>query len=644
MATPDILNQKASYRAETATAYNKEIDKKINKEKTEIHQEDTEQEKNKEKEEVITRTQEDIENLKILSVAKMVQEAIYDNNVTQSQYQFTQQEKYTNTDFNDKTDTYINMNTSFRYIKYNIDGAWTLYNQLWEGNNFKTDTPKKVFETITKRCVELWYNKKENEEGNLESFDIQNDQDILYVIGFFQSITENKVQNASKKDFRVWPKTLSALLDDTNTLKYTTKTKETETKSVTKDDEWIWTDKKITTNSGKEDDKIVLPNENTNKEDIENFEETGINNNLRIHLHQVKLPDNNEEIINENYTEKDKETAKILFETYRKELETEIHDIKEQEEQTIKSYTTYKEKKTIYDAISEDDIWERMINNPKTFEMTYNHDVQKLEMKINTYENILSVYKNAKKDTKEWNATSGNINNFTYNISEIKNKETAKKTPDEIFVEIEERIQDTPNWTILTPQEKNKVKNIFEQINKTEDSKEREKIIHNIEIKRIIQWIKQVIIQKRIMDYTNKNRIHIRNIIKKQEEKIIEEGESVETIKAIQETYKIVAWYIIEPKTFSLKKVETWETFTYDQNEKKPQIERIEKINFFVLKNNTEKFWIIGFDINGKLLSQEIENNEKTYTISQKDTKIYITEKSKEEPVVDNTQTEEIIF
>jgi hypothetical protein len=78
---------------------------------------------NNEKQENTKKTQEEIENLKILSVSKIIKEAIYDEKVTTSDYQFTNQETYTNTDFNDKTDTYINMNTSFRYIKYNIDGA-----------------------------------------------------------------------------------------------------------------------------------------------------------------------------------------------------------------------------------------------------------------------------------------------------------------------------------------------------------------------------------------------------------------------------------------------------------------------------------------------------------------------------------------
>jgi hypothetical protein len=78
---------------------------------------------NDEKQESTEATQEEIENLKILSVSKIIQEAIYNEKVTKSAYQFTDQETYTNTDFNDKTDTYVNMNTSFRYIKYNIGGA-----------------------------------------------------------------------------------------------------------------------------------------------------------------------------------------------------------------------------------------------------------------------------------------------------------------------------------------------------------------------------------------------------------------------------------------------------------------------------------------------------------------------------------------
>lgn len=205
MGKPDILQTKGEYNKETAEAYDEKVTQKMNNEK----EENTET------------TQKEIENLKILSVSKIIKAAIYDEKVTKSAYQFTDQETYTNTNFMDKTDTYINMNTSFRYIKYNIGGAGTLYNQLNEGNDFKKDSPKKVFETLKNRFVKLWYNKKENEKGKFEEFDIQNDQDILYVIGFFQAITENKTPNASKKDFRIGPKTLTALLDNNNTLTYT---------------------------------------------------------------------------------------------------------------------------------------------------------------------------------------------------------------------------------------------------------------------------------------------------------------------------------------------------------------------------------------------------------------------------------------
>lgn len=205
MGKPDILQTKGEYNKETAEAYDEKVTQKMNNEK----EENTET------------TQKKIENLKILSVSKIIKAAIYDEKVTKSAYQFTDQETYTNTNFMDKTDTYINMNTSFRYIKYNIGGAGTLYNQLNEGNDFKKDSPKKVFETLKNRFVKLWYNKKENEKGKFEEFDIQNDQDILYVIGFFQAITENKTPNASKKDFRIGPKTLTALLDNNNTLTYT---------------------------------------------------------------------------------------------------------------------------------------------------------------------------------------------------------------------------------------------------------------------------------------------------------------------------------------------------------------------------------------------------------------------------------------
>lgn len=259
MGLPTIEWISAEYKKETAGAYDEQVSQKMNNEK----QDNTE------------KTQEEIENLKILSVSKIIKEAMYDEKVTTSDYQFTDQETYTNTDFNDKTDTYINMNTSFRYIKYNIDGAGILYNQLNEGNNFRTDSPKKVFESLKNRFIELGYNKKINEEGNLEEFDIQNDQDILYVIGFFQAITENKTPNASKKDFRVWPKTLTAILNDGNNLKNITETNQeniensnNETKNIIPENT-----EKNPNNTTEQTNK----NNETIKDELLNFDETKIN-------------------------------------------------------------------------------------------------------------------------------------------------------------------------------------------------------------------------------------------------------------------------------------------------------------------------------------------------------------------------------
>ena len=128
MGTPDIGPVKAEYDSETANKYDNYLEEEVKK----SHE----------------TTESDLEDLKIAAISKTLKENIYSSNLTISTYQFTNQENYTDTDFTDKTDTYVNMNSSFRYIRYNIGGAGTLYNQLAEGNDFIKDSPKKVFESI----------------------------------------------------------------------------------------------------------------------------------------------------------------------------------------------------------------------------------------------------------------------------------------------------------------------------------------------------------------------------------------------------------------------------------------------------------------------------------------------------------------
>ena len=224
MGLPTIYGIEPNYDSKTAREYDVEATK-------EMEAQEGKNEIIKETQEELKETQEELENLKFLqNSSNTIKEAIYNNpKLTKSTYQFTDQETYTNTNFSDKTDTYINMNTSFRYIKYNVSGAGALYNQLNEGNNFRTDSPKKVFETIKNRFVTLWFNKRVNEQWKLETFEIKNDTDMLYVIGFFQTFLKDKLQDSSNIDFRIWPKTLGALLDDNNKLEYI------ETKQVNKD-------------------------------------------------------------------------------------------------------------------------------------------------------------------------------------------------------------------------------------------------------------------------------------------------------------------------------------------------------------------------------------------------------------------------
>lgn len=219
MFSPDIDGVAPSYSKETAKSYDAAIEKKIQQEK----------------QETVQSTQEQLENQKISVASSIIQKAIYTEALTSSAYQFTNQETYEKTDINDKTDTYINMNTSYRYIKYNIEGAGLLYNKLGEGNDFVKDSPKKVFENIKNRLITLGFNQKTDQNGILTTFQPQNDADILYMVWFFQTYIEHKVPDASKKDFRIGPKTLQALLDDNNTIskKETTTTSAQESTETT---------------------------------------------------------------------------------------------------------------------------------------------------------------------------------------------------------------------------------------------------------------------------------------------------------------------------------------------------------------------------------------------------------------------------
>lgn len=260
--TPDILGVAANNSRETAAEYNKKIDEKL---KT------VEAEQKTKSAEVIAEASDDVQNQKTLTVSEIIKNAIYSPTLTQSAYQFTAQENYDKTDVNDKTDTYVNMNTSYRYIKFNLEGAGDLYNKLWAGNDFSKDSPKKVFENIKNRLVQLWFNKKINEQGKLETLDVKNDADMLYMTGFFQTMIENKVQDASKKDFRIGPKTLKALLDDGNTLeRVTIDESATPTTNTTKENVTTTTvatestDNTVVTTGNTEGNKVVTTENNEN--------------------------------------------------------------------------------------------------------------------------------------------------------------------------------------------------------------------------------------------------------------------------------------------------------------------------------------------------------------------------------------------
>lgn len=276
-----------------------------------------------------------------------------------------------------------------------------------------------------------------------------------------------------------------------------------------------------------------------------------------------------------------------------------------------------------------------MENDPKIEEMIYNSSIKFLESSIKSYEGLLKQYEKTKKEIEDGKALRGRIDNFNYSIEEaktttipIENNEDNKKITESTFEEIEKDVINFPNWTRLSETEKDIIKNIYEQLTKTNTITEQEKIINAIEKTHIISGIKQIIIEKIKKDtQANTNtskREKIEKIIKTQEEKIIKQWVSVEAIKAIKETYTIVEQYTIQPNTFSIIKNES-NPFNENGNTAQPILERITQVNF-ILKNNTEEWGTIGFDIYGKLISKEIENKGKTYTLTQKGKNIQITE------------------
>ncbi|MCX6824092.1 MAG: hypothetical protein NT085_03110 [candidate division SR1 bacterium] len=158
-------------------------------------------------------------------LADVYYEQLYnDPKVTQSSYSFLTSETYNDTDINDKTDTYVNMNTSYRYIKYNINKAGDRYNELYLDCDYKKDSPKKVFDAIIKKLKLRGYDKI-HKNGKWEQNLFTTDLDFMYALGLFQAVAEKSgtgTTNLSKKDFRVGPKTLIALLQIGTPLKTAT--------------------------------------------------------------------------------------------------------------------------------------------------------------------------------------------------------------------------------------------------------------------------------------------------------------------------------------------------------------------------------------------------------------------------------------
>jgi len=142
-----------------------------------------------------------------------IENKLYADEYEVSDTSFVNMDSYTNTDFSDKTDTYVNMNTSYRLIKYDQKWAWKAYNNLlsvmWKSGDYKTDFPSTVFGNITSRFNQLGIN------NHVSWGSIDDDRKFIHATGIFQWVVEKKtnVINPSKKDFRIGVKTLTALAD-----------------------------------------------------------------------------------------------------------------------------------------------------------------------------------------------------------------------------------------------------------------------------------------------------------------------------------------------------------------------------------------------------------------------------------------------
>lgn len=193
MVSPDYIDIPATYNGETAKKYDAATHMEVEKAKKESQ-----------------KSEQDL-------LWDIYYKNLYlDKKFTTSKTNISQLITYPWTDFTDKTDTYINMNSSYRFIKYNIGGASEKYNQLikvlgkeWSA---KKDSAKIMFANIAERLQALGYDKI-YKEGKREKNPFSDDRDFMYSLWLFQIAMQRKWLSTSGADFRIWPKTLSALID-----------------------------------------------------------------------------------------------------------------------------------------------------------------------------------------------------------------------------------------------------------------------------------------------------------------------------------------------------------------------------------------------------------------------------------------------
>lgn len=264
---------------------------------------------------------------------------------------------------------------------------------------------------------------------------------------------------------------------------------------------------------------------------------------------------------------------------------------------------------------------EHHTNIPKDKEVQNNEikKAQQAKKKIWDATNIIdrSKKKPAENINEEEKEVMHNSETWTVQQQETTNIHTKKE--DDIFVIIDTYDPNVDpkmysDWKALSSWERIIVKWIYEQLTHTQDQQQQLNIVNEISDLRILRWLRDVLIKKIIvMEKKKKNNQQVQTISKmtvRREYQIIEQS--------IINTQNMIMKYTIQPSDFSLVKISGLDNANNIPNGGI-------QVNFMLVKNN-ENIGVIGFTNKWNLITQTLKYMGNSYTISQNETSINITE------------------